>query len=285
MTTIAKHMTAATKKSKRLEDDLADRKTPTKSSQIDVVRVRVADVKVSSRWRSINESKLKHLVESINSIGIQNPIHVRISNGKIRLVAGRHRLEAAKKLGWTRIDAIPMPESKLDRQLWHYSENLDRTDLTALEYAEAVAQHAKLVAKKAARDANSGGRQPHDKGISKAAKALGTSRDDVRRSKTIAAISSEAKKAAVEARLDDNGKALLKVAKVATPEAQIRKVHELAKPNRASKPELSNKERKQLKRLKRRFNDAVERHQTWMQAGKIVRDRFVAHIRKLTPTG
>jgi ParB family transcriptional regulator, chromosome partitioning protein len=243
MTTMAKHVTAVTKKSKLLDDDLAGRKTNIKSSPIKIVKVPVVDVLVPSHWRRINKIKLKHITDSMNSIGIQNPIHVRINNAGIKLIAGRHRLEAAKQLGWKRIDAIAMPDDSLDRQLWHYSENLDRTDLTSLEYAEAVAHRAKLVTEKVARDTNSGGLQPNDKGNSKAAKALGTSRDDVRRSKAIDAISSKAKKAAVKVGLDDNGDALWKVAQEEKPADQIRKVHELAKPKQASKPELSNKER------------------------------------------
>jgi ParB family transcriptional regulator, chromosome partitioning protein len=285
MTTMAKRVTAVTKKSKPLDGDSDDCKITVKSSPIEVVKVSVADVKVPKRWRSINKIKLKRIADSMNSIGIQNPIHVRINNGGIKLIAGRHRLEAAKQIGWRRIDAIAMPDDKLDRQLWHYSENLDRTDLTSLEYAEAVAHRAKLVTEKVARDTNSGGLQPNDKGNSKAAKALGTSRDDVRRSKAIDAISSKAKKAAVKVGLDDNGDALWKVAQEEKPADQIRKVHELAKPKQASKPELSNKERKQLKRLKSRFTAAIKLHQAWMKTSKIARDRFIAHIRKLTPTG
>jgi ParB family transcriptional regulator, chromosome partitioning protein len=285
MTTMAKRVTAVTKKSKPLDGDSDDCKITVKSSPIEVVKVSVADVKVPKRWRSINKIKLKRIADSMNSIGIQNPIHVRINNGGIKLIAGRHRLEAAKQIGWRRIDAIAMPDDKLDRQLWHYSENLDRTDLTSLEYAEAVAHRAKLVTEKVARDTNSGGLQPNDKGNSKAAKALGTSRDDVRRSKAIDAISSKAKKAAVKVGLDDNGDALWKVAQEEKPADQIRKVHELAKPKQASKPELSNEERKQLKRLKSRFTAAIKLHQAWMKTSKIARDRFIAHIRKLTPTG
>lgn len=215
--------------------------------------------------------------------GIRNPIQVWIHDGVIELVAGRHRLEAAKRLGWTRIDAIPMRDGKLDRHLWHYAENLDRVELTALEYAEAMAKRAKVV-KKAARDANSGGRQPNEKGISKAAKALGTSRDDVRRSTRIAAISSDAKKAALEAGLANNEAALLKVAKEATTKAQVCKVHELVNPKRASKPNLSVRERKQFKRLKRTFAEAVKLRRAWTRASKIVRDRFIVRIRKLAPS-
>lgn len=294
MTTMAKHVAVATKKSKPLDHtanqkhrdkvDTADRKTGSKPSSIKVVRIRIADVTIPDNWRHIDEKKLKRLMDSITVSGIRNPIHVWVHDGVVELVAGRRRLEAAKKLGWKRIDAILMRDDKLDRQLWHYAENIDRVDLTAVEYADAVAERAKAAIKKAARVANSGGRQPNDKGISKAAKALGTSRDDVRRSTKIAAISSDAKKAALEAGLANNDAALLKVAKEATAKAQVCKVHEIANRKRASKPNLSVQERKQFKQLKRAFAEAAELRRAWTRASRIVRDRFIVRIRQLAPS-
>ena len=173
----------------------------------------------------------------MKQIRLRTPISVRNSKNGIELVAGRHRLEAAKKLGWKRIDAIVMRDDKLDRRILHNAENLDRADLTALERAEAVAQRAKDVAKKAAQAAHAGGRQPHDKGVSKAARAMGVSRDNIRRSQTIAAISSAAKKAASVAGLTNNKSALPKIAKEPTPDAQVLKVQDLAKPKQTLKPE------------------------------------------------
>ena len=295
MTTIAKHMTAATKKSKPLDHKMnqkrrdkagaaADHKTSAKPSSIEVVSVRIAHVEVPDNCRSINEKALEAVANSMNQIELRIPISVRVINEGFRLVAGRHRLEAAKKLGWKRIDAIVMRDDKLDRRIWHNAENLDRADLTALERAEAVAQRAKDVAKKAAQDAHPGGRQPHDKGVSKAAKAIGVSRDNIRRSRTIAGISSAAKKAASDAGLTDNEAALLKIAKEPTPDAQVLKVRDLAKPKQTLKPGFADKARRQLSHLKRTFAEAKEHRRAWKRAGKIARDRFIAHIGKLAPS-
>jgi ParB family chromosome partitioning protein len=297
MTTMAKRTTVATKKSKPVDDtsdrkrrdhaDAADRMTGANPSSIKVVRVRITDIAIPEKCRSINEKALEALAHSMNQIGLRTPISVRVINEGFRLVAGRHRLEAARKLRWKRIDAIVMRDDKFDRQIWHNAENLDRADLTVLERAEAVAQRAKdeaKKAKKAAQDAHPGGRQPHDKGVSKAAKAIGVSRDIVRRSKTIAAISSAAKEAAKDAGLIDNEAALLKVAKEQTAEAQIRKVRDLAKPKGTLKPDFSDKERKQFNRLKRTFAEATDHRRAWRRACKIARDRFIARIRKLAPS-
>lgn len=138
---------------------------------------------IPDKWRSINNEALERLADSMNQIGLQTPISVRLNDKGLRLVAGRHRLEAAKKLGWRHIDAIVMRDDPLERQIWHQAENLDRANLTALEHAEALAKRAKLVAEKAEQETHREGHQPHDKGVSKAAKAMGVSRDNVRRSK------------------------------------------------------------------------------------------------------
>jgi len=295
MSTIAKHMTGAIKKSKPVDHATdqkhrdkggaaADRQTSAKPSSIKVVRIRVEDVRVPKKWRSINKEKLESIAKSMKGIGHRNPISVRAIKNGFRLITGRHRLEAAKKLEWKRINAIVMRGDKLDQRIWHDAENLERGDLTALERAESEARMAKNLAKRAARDAHPGGHQPHDKGVTKAAKVIGVSRDNIRRSKTIAAISSVAKEAARDVGLADNGAALLKVAKEPTPEAQVRKVRELATPKGASKPELSKKERKQFNGLKRTFAEATDHRRAWKRAGKSARDRFIAHIRKLAPS-
>ena len=124
----------------------------------------------------------------MKTIGLKTPITIRIGKEGPVLVTGRHRLEAAKSLGWSHIPCIVMDSDKIERQQWAIAENLHRAGLTRLQRAEQVEQWAKLVKQRAedAEVAQPGGRQPNDKGISKIAKQLGTTRDDVRRSKEIA---------------------------------------------------------------------------------------------------
>jgi hypothetical protein len=76
--------------------------------------------------------------------------------------------------------------------------------------------------------AHPGGQQPHDRGISRAAKILGFTREEVRRSQAIAGISEEAK----EIGLDKKQSALLKIAKENGSKAQLAKIEEI----KASKP-------------------------------------------------
>ena len=199
--------------------------------QLIIKKFRIADIRVLGQHRPLVEEKIRMLADSIKAIGLNTPPTVRLSKKGPILVTGQHRLEAAKLLGWKQIECFVMRGDKIERQLWRIAENLHRADLTKLQRAELVKKWAELIKQqaKAVQVAQPGGHQPDDKGVSKAAKQLGVSRDEVRRSKKIASISPAAKTAAKAAGLDDNQAALLKIAKEPTPKEQIKRVHELAK--------------------------------------------------------
>jgi hypothetical protein len=96
----------------------------------------------------------------------------------------------------------------------------------------------------------------------------------------IASLSPKAKTAAKAAGLDTNQAALLKAAKESTPEAQAKKVHELAKRKRAWAHALSQDEIKQLKALKRAFARAPKFKKAWNNASAVVRQKFVKTVLK-----
>jgi ParB family chromosome partitioning protein len=197
-------------------------------------RVLVEDVQVISKHhREVNVRKVASLAASMAQIGLRTPITVRRIkkdlDTKILLVAGLYRLEAAKKLGWEHMNAFVMEGTKADARMWQLMENLYRADLTALQRAEHVAELVQAVLQDAegAQFAPPGGQQPHDRGIKKAAKALGFARDEVRRSLDIAGISEEAKAKAKELGLDQNQSALVKIAKADGTDAQLGMIEEV----------------------------------------------------------
>jgi len=63
-----------------------------------------------------------------------------VINQDYTLLAGLHRLEAAKLLGWETIKAEVISGSQLEDELIEIDENLIRNDLTVLEQAETVAK-------------------------------------------------------------------------------------------------------------------------------------------------
>jgi uncharacterized ParB-like nuclease family protein len=89
------------------------------------------DIEIGEGRRSVNEAVVKRLAESIERIGLREPITVlERKDGKYRLVAGRHRVEAHKRLGLPGIMAVITTMTKTKARLWEISENLHRAELT-----------------------------------------------------------------------------------------------------------------------------------------------------------
>jgi ParB-like chromosome segregation protein Spo0J len=71
------------------------------------VAVPLGEIYVPARLRSTLEAqKVEELAASIIENGLQNPIHVRRDKTRFVLVAGLHRLEAARALGEKTIAAF-----------------------------------------------------------------------------------------------------------------------------------------------------------------------------------
>src|SRR5438067_13387863 len=66
----------------------------------------IDDITVPERHRDLDPAKVAMLVESMRELGQLHPIMVFRAEDSIILVAGRHRLEAARQLGWACIDAM-----------------------------------------------------------------------------------------------------------------------------------------------------------------------------------
>lgn len=227
------------------------------------------EISVSNRARArLDEAAVGRLMESIRQIGLREPPTVRVDLEKddILLVAGLHRVEACKRLGWTRIECEVWDGSEIDARLWELAENLHRAELTALERDEHIAEWVKLTEeKKGAQVAPPGGKQPHDKGIKAAVRELGVDRTSAQRAVKVAGISEEAKQEARDAGLDDNHAALLAAAKEETPEAQTAKLREIAK-------------RKSDRKLLQDAGDDLVRRDADDEAAEIIHDYVPEHM-------
>lgn len=90
----------------------------------------ITDITIGQRKRVADPHKVATLAESIHEIGaLMNPITVSPRNA---LIAGLHRLQACKALGWTHIPAIILDIDPLKTELAEIDENLIRNDLSEL---------------------------------------------------------------------------------------------------------------------------------------------------------
>ena len=213
-----------------------------------IEKIAIADIHVVGRHRDLDPAMLRVIIKSLALVGLQNPITVRrveklraeVNPTAIELVLGRYRFEAAKALGWDFIDAFVIGVDETEARIQQLIENLCRAELTALERAEAVTELVDLVRQRdeAGQLAHPRGRQPHDRGISWASRVLGFTREEIRRSKTIASISAEAKSKAKEHGLDENQSALLEIATEDAADGQLAKIEEIAIRNIATRARL-----------------------------------------------
>lgn len=106
------------------------------SPLIDIQAVRVP----KDRLRPLGD--VKQLAESIAEVGLLQPITV---TKDLRLVTGRHRLEACKLLGHKTIAAHVVDLDGLRAELAEIDENLIRNELTTLERGEHISRRNEIL--------------------------------------------------------------------------------------------------------------------------------------------
>jgi ParB family transcriptional regulator, chromosome partitioning protein len=211
----------------------------TKRTPYDAMLLGLDEIIVPPNRRAIDKDTVRVIADSIKRIGLQQPISVRpAGNKQYLLVTGAHRLEAVRSLGSHMILSSIVKFNEIDARLWEISENLHRADLSKLERSEQIAEWATLTESKAdvSRQVDakpSGGGRPEG-GVRAASRELGISEPEVRRSNKIASIAPEAKQASIDAGLDDNQSALLRVA-AAPAEKQVEAVAKIVAAKAAGK--------------------------------------------------
>jgi ParB family chromosome partitioning protein len=84
--------------------------------------------------KKFDEQEIKELAESIDEVGLLQPITVRkLENFKFELIAGERRLRAHEVLKKSTIEAIIIDASDEEASLLTLAENLKRQDLTDFE--------------------------------------------------------------------------------------------------------------------------------------------------------
>jgi ParB family chromosome partitioning protein len=87
-----------------------------------------------------DENALAALADSIDELGLLQPIIVRANDEQYQIVAGERRYRATQQLGKTHIDAIIINTTDENNVLLALAENLGRADLTDYEVAQSVLQ-------------------------------------------------------------------------------------------------------------------------------------------------
>ena len=90
------------------------------------MKKKLSEITISEGRRNIDYVKVSELAESIKIIGLLNPITVNKNN---TLIAGAHRYEACKLLGFDEIECVVLDCNELQAELAEIDENLMRCEL------------------------------------------------------------------------------------------------------------------------------------------------------------
>ena len=101
--------------------------------------INIDRVSVGANRRELGD--IDALADSIACIGLINPITV---TQDFKLIAGLHRLEACRSIGWMEIPAVVLSLNEIDTQLTEIDENLIRNELNALERGEQLKKRKDL---------------------------------------------------------------------------------------------------------------------------------------------
>ena len=119
---------------------------------MNIERVPLALLRDSAQPRDIVQANVDMLRSSIEQVGLIQPIRVRPAGVIVRglgeqgfqIVAGHHRVAAARALGWVEIDAIVDTAEHLQAELMEIDENLCRAELTAAQRAQAIKRRKQI---------------------------------------------------------------------------------------------------------------------------------------------
>ena len=95
------------------------------------MQIRIFQIKVNPGRREADLEAVQKLADSISKVGLLNPITV---DQEYTLIAGLHRLEAAKMLGWSEIECSVTSLEGLLAELAEIDENFVRKGLSKVDY-------------------------------------------------------------------------------------------------------------------------------------------------------
>ncbi|MBF2009390.1 MAG: ParB N-terminal domain-containing protein [Chlorogloeopsis fritschii C42_A2020_084] len=108
-------------------------------------RIAINKIKIGVNRRPLNGEKVKELKESIQAMGLLNPITV---DGDYKLIAGLHRLTACQMLGLEEIECnVVNYEDTEQARLAEIDENLIRNELEPLERHELWLEREQILQK------------------------------------------------------------------------------------------------------------------------------------------
>ncbi len=108
------------------------------------MRIAINEIKIKPGRREAEPGDVRELADSIAEVGLLCPITV---GQDYTLIAGLHRLEAAKLLDWTEIECTVSELTGLQAELAEIDENFVRAELGSTEFGELLLRRKEIYEK------------------------------------------------------------------------------------------------------------------------------------------
>ena len=105
------------------------------------MQMKISEIKINPGRRDTQQRNVEELARSIAAVGLMNPVTLDQNN---TLVAGLHRLEAVKLLGWTEIECVVSEADGLQAELAEIDENFVRAGLSHRELGDLLLRRKEL---------------------------------------------------------------------------------------------------------------------------------------------
>ena len=105
------------------------------------MQINIESIQVNPGRREALPDAVRELADSISAVGLLNPITI---DRDYILIAGLHRLEAAKLLGWEEIECNISSLEGLQAELAEIDENFVRADLETVEFGKLLLRRKEI---------------------------------------------------------------------------------------------------------------------------------------------
>ena len=105
------------------------------------MKIKINDIRVDPGRRDVKQQNVEELAKSIKAVGLLNPITITPDH---TLIAGLHRVEAAKLLGWTEIECTVSDAAGIQAELAEIDENFVRVGLSHRELGDLLLRRKEL---------------------------------------------------------------------------------------------------------------------------------------------
>jgi ParB/RepB/Spo0J family partition protein len=195
------------------------------------VRIPIKEIRIKKGHRATDPKVVASIAVSIKSVGLNQPIGVTKGMVGYFLAFGAHRLAAMKLLNRKKIDAVLITSD--DAAVTMCIDNLLQNNLSPLEKYKSIAMYVKKseATRKLVKNI-----QPHDRGVSRAAKALKLHPREVRVALEVQGLTGFVRSQLEKSAHANNASMIKKVVAAKSPGEQLRLINGERQKRKKSKP-------------------------------------------------